>query len=111
MILVVVLLSVLLTVISFALYYSVKKNFQMMETLESTMEQIEESLELLEISKKRIEKKLKIELLSDEPIIRDLIDDMKLSKKSLLLISEKLTGIKEVLDEENENEEKQESRM
>lgn len=102
MIIVVVFLSVLLTVTSFALYYSVRKNLQMIETLESTMEQVEESLEMLELSKKKIEKKLKIEVLSDEPIIKELIEDMKFSKRSVLLISEKLSGIKEDLNEEND---------
>lgn len=73
----------------------------MIETFEEVMEQIEESLDMLEISRKKIEKKLKVEVLSDEPVIRELIEDMKFSNRAVLLISEKLTGVKENLDEEN----------
>jgi len=96
----VAILCTALTASSFALYYSVKKNLQMIETFEEVMGQIEESLEMLEVSKKKIERKLKVEVLSDEPVIRELIEDMKFSKRAVLLISEKLTGVKEDLDEE-----------
>lgn len=76
----------------------------MIQVLENAMEQIEDSLEILEVCKNKIEKKLKIDVLSDEPIVRDLIEDIKTSRHSILLISEKLSGIKEELGEE-ENEE------
>lgn len=104
MIFAVILLSIFLTISCVALYYSVKKNLEMIQTLENSMEQVEDSLEILEICKNKIEKKLKIDVLSDEPIIRELIEDIKLSKYSVLLISEKLSGIKEDLGEK-ENEE------
>lgn len=90
----------------YALYRSVRRNFELIDLLEETNEQIEAAIESLDYYYKRIDKKSKLELFSDDPTVRELVEDMKQARRAVLLISEKLTGEK---IEENENALKQES--
>lgn len=91
-----VLLFLTTTIASTAgLYFSVKRNLEMMETIEATMSEVEESLEVLDYCYKRIDKKAKMELFSDDPTIRELVDDIKQARTAVMFVSEKLTGEKE----------------
>lgn len=92
MITTVVLLSLFSVAASAALYYSVKKNLELIETLENTMEQTEKSVEILDYYYKRLDRKLKLEVMSDDPTIKELVEDMKQSRKAVLEISKQLTG-------------------
>jgi hypothetical protein len=65
------------------------------------MLQIEESLEVLSFYQKRIERKSKLEVFSDDPVVKELVEDIKQSKKAVLLVSEKLTGEKENFEGED----------
>jgi arsenate reductase-like glutaredoxin family protein len=78
----------------YAFYRSVKRNFELVELLEETNEQIETAIETLNHYYKRIDKKTKLELFSDDPAVRELVEDMKQARRAVLLISEKLTGEK-----------------
>ena len=87
--------SLIVSIASFyALYYSVKRNFELIDLLEETNEQIDKAVETLDHCYKRIDKKAKLELFSNEPAVRELVEDMKMSRSAILLISEKLTGDK-----------------
>jgi len=96
MIVTVVILSVISTFLGTALYFSLKKNSELIEVMEGTMEQIEASLEILDYYYKRIDRKSKLELFSDDQTIRELVDDMKQARRAILFVSEKLTGEKEI---------------
>lgn len=72
---------------SLGLYFSVKKNLEMFEELEKTEQQFQEVVENLEFYYKRIEKKSKLELFSDDQIVRELVEDMKQIKNLISLIS------------------------
>ena len=80
------------------LYFSLKKNLELISTLEYTMSEIENSIEILNYYYKRIDKKSKMELLSDDATIRELVEDMKQARRAVLLVSEKLTGEKEDIE-------------
>jgi hypothetical protein len=69
-----------------------------MESQERLMEQLEESIEILEVCHKKFDKKLKLELFSDEPTVKELVEDIKQARKAVLLISENLTGEKEIME-------------
>jgi len=92
MIISLVLLSLFSIGLSAALFYSVKKNLELIEALEETSEQIEQSIELLDYYYKRLDKKLKLEVFSDDPTIKELVDDMKQSRKAVSIIIKQLTG-------------------
>ena len=99
MILTVVFLSLLSIASITALYYSVKKNLELIETLEQTMEQIEQSAEILDYYYKRLDKKARLEVFSDDPTIKELIEDMKQSRKAVLEITKQLTGANSAVEE------------
>lgn len=99
MIFTIVFLSMISMGLSVGLYYSVKKNLELIDTVERTMEQVEKSVDILDYYYKRIDKKTKTELFSDDPTIRDLVDDMKQSRRAVLLVSEALTGERELNEE------------
>ena len=84
----------------YAFYRSAKRNFELVDLLEETNEQIEVAIETLDHYYKRIDKKAKLELFTDDPTVRELVEDMKQARRAVLLISEKLTGEK---SEENED--------
>lgn len=92
MILTIIFLSLFSIAATVALYYSIKKNLELIETLEQTMEQIEQSVEILDYYYKRLDKKAKIEVFSDDPTIKELIEDMRQSRKAVLEVTKQLTG-------------------
>lgn len=98
MIITLIFLSVISLCSFVALYYSIKKNMQLYEELENINSQIDSSLEELDYLYKKIDKKTKIELFSDEPAIRELVEDMKQVKKVVMGISESLTSEKDDVD-------------
>jgi len=66
------------------LVLSVKKNIELVEKLENLSESIEESIDVLQEQYEVIEKKTKIEVFSDEPVVRELIEDMRIAKNSVI---------------------------
>lgn len=80
------------------LYVSVKKNIELLEKIEEFQEAVEVCLDSLELQHQIIESKTKIELFSDEPVVRSLVQDIAIAKMSVLEVAK-------VLDETIKNEE------
>jgi hypothetical protein len=97
MISVTVFLALLCGISSTLLYFSIKKNLQFLEQQEEMLELLESSLQDLEICRKKIDKKVKIEVFSDDPIVKELIDDIKQARFTVAIILEKLTNEKEII--------------
>ena len=95
MIFLVVILTVISTVSIYALYRSVNRNLEFMELIEETNDQIDEAIVELDYYYKRLDKKAKLDLFSDDPTIRELVEDMKQAKQVISLISKKLSGDKD----------------
>lgn len=87
-----VVVSILLLVSVVALYFSVRKNIQQNEKLEQISDQINVSLDILDNCYAKVSSKLEIELLSDEPIVRELVADMKYCRDSLLVVANVITS-------------------
>lgn len=83
------------------LYYSIKKNLEYFETIERIITQLDESLDALEFCYKRIDKKAKLELFSNDPTIKELVEDIKMARQIVLLISEKLVEENEDFKDKN----------
>jgi len=90
--------SLLLTL----LIVSVKKNFQLINQLEDVSNQVEESLDILDSYYQKIDLKSKTEIWSDEPIVKDLIEDIKGCKNAVLLVANKVYSPLEQNDENDE---------
>lgn len=84
------------------LAFSVRKNLQLVEKLEEISEQVEESLDILDEYHQRIDLKSRTEVLFDDPLVKDLIQDIKGCKSAVLLIANKVYS---PLDYEEENDE------
>ena len=80
-----------------SLYFSVKKGLILIKTQEELIEELENCVQELEQAQLKIEKKMKIELFSDEPIIKELVNDMKHAKETVQIVVEKLTDEKEFI--------------
>lgn len=100
MIVAIAVLSTIAAILGISLYFSVKKNIELIEKIEEAVLQVEESLDILDHFYKRIDKKSKIEVLTDEPVARELVDDMKKSKDAILLIANKLSNFMQIEKEE-----------
>jgi len=86
---------------AFLLYRSVKKNLEWMELFESMTDDYKEVLETLDVLYKNVDKKSKLELFLDEPVTRELVDDIKETKKAIKKAAEKISVF---IEEENEEE-------
>lgn len=93
-------LIVIIVVLLLVIFISVKKNIELNDVIDETSDNIDASLVIIEECYVDLSKKLEIELLSDEPVVRELVDDMKKCKQSLLVIANVIT--KNFTDEDEE---------
>ena len=91
-------LSLLLVTSTSALYVSARKNIELMEKIEEFQDAVDVCLDTLEAQYQTIESKTKIELFSDEPVVRALVQDIAIAKMSVLEVAK-------VLDETIKDEE------
>jgi len=93
----IVVLTLLCGVISTLLYFSVKKNLQFLEQQEEMLQLLETCLQDLEICRKKIDQKVKMEVFSDDEIVKELVDDIKQTRFTVAIIIERLTNEKEII--------------
>lgn len=84
------LLSVSVFLTSSLLIVSLKKNIEFMEKIDEIQETLEKSLEILEIQSKKIDQKAKLEVFSDEPVVRNLVKDIVESKNAVIRVAKLL---------------------
>lgn len=90
------LLTLTLLSTSAVAFFSVRKNIELFEKLEDVSLSLSETLDILEEQIEAMDKKTKIEVFSDEPVVKELIQDMVIAKNSVLKVAK-------VLDETLEN--------
>lgn len=95
-------LSVSLIAVSAGLNWSLRKNIEYMDRLEEVQELIQNAIRVLDDQYQKIDQKSKMEVFSDEPIVRELIQDILVSKASVEECSKALSQVVKV-DEENED--------
>lgn len=83
-------LSVSFFLITSLLAISLKKNIEFMEKIDEIQEALENSLEILEIQSRKIDQKAKLEVFSDEPVVRNLIKDIIESKNAVIQVAKLL---------------------
>lgn len=91
MIFAIVSLSLLGLVLAGMLAWSVKLNLKYLEKLEEVKDQIDASLDILDTQYQRAAAKAELEVLSDEPVVRELIEDIKSSRDAILLVANLIT--------------------
>jgi hypothetical protein len=85
--------SLVIFTTSAALAISLKKNIEYMEKLEEVGQSLQMSIDLLEIQYEKLNKKSKIELFSDEPVVRDLVIDIAEAKEAVIVTARLLDGV------------------
>lgn len=97
-------LLIVFLLIALALFISLRKNIELSDRIEEIENSIEVAINILNEQYVKIEEKSKIELFSDEQIVRDLVDDISIAKESVLKVSRFL----DMMLDEDEIEEKHE---
>ena len=72
------------------IYLLTKKCLELNERLEDANEQVVDSLDILDECYSSIHQKSKLEVMSDEPVIRELMSDITRSRNAILLVSRKI---------------------
>ncbi|OQA33007.1 MAG: hypothetical protein BWY54_01006 [Candidatus Dependentiae bacterium ADurb.Bin331] len=103
----VVIFLLLLLIASIALnYYVIKKNLQLSDQRENLVDQIEKSLDILDVCYSRIAHHAETPVLSDEPVIQQVVYDLGLCKNSILAVASKIVtyGQNDYDDEQDESD-------
>ena len=88
---------------STALFFSVRRNFQLLDIIENAGDNLEDSLKELNYYYDKVNKTSKMELFLDEPVTRELVNDIKQVKKTIKAAAEKISiFIEEDQDEKEE---------
>jgi len=71
---------------------TVRQNLALSDQREELVDQIEESLDVLDHCYARLAHHAAIPVLSDEPVIQDVIHDIKLARNSVLAVASKVVA-------------------
>jgi cell division protein FtsL len=83
---------VVTTILFFTLLvFSLRLIFKLNDKIEDIDEKIEQSLDILDMCYQRISKKASLEIFSDEPVVKQVINDIKLSRDAMLIIANIIT--------------------
>lgn len=95
--------SVLLLVISVLLLMSLRRNLELSEQLDDLAEQIEESLDIMNDCYQRVAVVADMPVYSDEPQIKQLVQDIKHVKHAIILVANRMVAFDEDDDESEGN--------
>lgn len=95
-------LSLIIVVLSVALLVSIKRNLQLVEKIDELGDQVEESLDVLDDCFQRIVKASEIPVMSDEPVVQQLLNDIKQTRHAVLLVANKLITFDQEETEEDD---------
>jgi hypothetical protein len=88
------------------LVVSLKKNLEFSDKFDEIQEELEVSLDVLEEQIKKIDQKTKLEVFSDEPVVRNLLKDIVESKNAVINVAKLLDdSLNTELNESKETEE------
>lgn len=97
-----------LALTSVILVASLQKNIELSDKIDDIQDSLQISIDLLNEQYLVMEEKTKVEVFSDEPLIRELVRDIQIAKKTVLVVAKLLdeTVQIETLEDERENEKK-----
>jgi len=95
----------LIIALSLALFVSTRKALFYREQLEEQAIQVDESLDILDGCYRRIAAVAETPLATDDPVIQQLLNDIRLTKHAVLLVANKITAF-DVQDDDEEEEDK-----
>ena len=81
-------LSCLCALTTIGLVFSLLKNLELMDKLNDVQEAIQQSVDMLDEQFMKIDQKSKIEIFSDEPVVKELVRDIAVSRNSVLKVAQ-----------------------
>lgn len=100
MLIAVICLGVLVAVLLMLLFFSVRHNLQLEDRFEEIGEQVEESLDILNDCYQRISKVAEMPVGSDDPVVQQLLADIRHTKHAILLVANKVVTFDRDEDEQ-----------
>lgn len=100
-------LSCLLALTTTGLVFSLTKNIEQMDRLNELQEAIQESIDILDEQYTKIDQKTKIEVFSDEPVVKELVKDIAVSRNSVLKVAHILDSSLTLTPAEEDQEKKE----
>ncbi len=94
-------LIAIIVILAVALTISVRRNLELDDRFDELGEQVEESLDVLNDCYQRISKVAEMPVGSDDPVVRQLLADIKYTKHAILLVANKVVTFDQV-DAEDE---------
>lgn len=85
-------LSIFVLCLSGALIWLTRKHLYTLEKYDDLVEQVEESLDIIDQSYNRMSKLLETPVLFDDPIAVEMVNSAKMTRDSMLLIANKITN-------------------
>ena len=86
----IVLLVLLLAGSAYFNVYAIRRNLQLSDQREQLVDQIEVSLDMLDDCYLSLKRNAEIPVLSDEPIIREVLADIKRAKNAVMAVASKV---------------------
>lgn len=80
-------LSILCFILSVFLFLSLRLNLKNAAKLNLINEKIEESLDVLDVCYQRATIRANLDVLSDEPVVKELVEDIQISRDAILLVA------------------------
>lgn len=80
-------ISLLCIALSVVLFYSVRLNLRLRDKLDDVVDQVSESLDILDTCYRRMTSLTRTEVLSDEPIVKKCVDEIKRSRNAILVVA------------------------
>lgn len=68
-------------------FWSIRKNLQYSEKLQEVGDQVEESLDVLDACYQRAAERAKLEVFTDEPVVKELLEDIRTTRDAILLVA------------------------
>lgn len=100
-----VILSSLIVILASGLLYSVRINLSYSDKLDEIQSVVQESLDVLNDQYTNIEKKTKLEVFFDEPVVKDLVQDIATARDAVLAVAKVLDETLNVDSSASQNEE------
>lgn len=97
----IIILSLICFLLCFLLFFSLRLNLKNAEKLDNLGNKIEECLDVLDMCYQRATTRSELEVFSDEPIVKELVEDIRLSRDAILLVANLL--MEPLNDEEEQN--------
>lgn len=100
MLIAVIMMSIICVLLFILLLYSVRRNLEFDTRFIEMGDQVEQSLDIIDECYRRVSIVAETPVASDDPMVQQLISDIKYTKQAILLVANKIVTFDKVEDDE-----------